>query len=106
MESRCISVGAKLEIMTEDFDNLKKDFDKIVKEKTYLEKKSTEKDQNFHDKCNHLWELLSHPVFQRKPGRHMCDQEVHTYNNRIENIRNNVIYSYINTYIRVSQNYN
>ena len=33
MESRCISVGARLEIMTEDFDNLKKDYDKIVKEK-------------------------------------------------------------------------
>jgi hypothetical protein len=50
MESRCISVGAKLETKTEDFD-------KITKEKNYLEKKSAEKDQNFHDKCNLLWEL-------------------------------------------------
>jgi hypothetical protein len=41
----------------EDFDNLKKDLDKIVKEKNYLEKKSVEKDLNFHDKCNRLWEL-------------------------------------------------
>ena len=54
MESKCISIGAKLEMKTEDFDNLKKDLDKIVKEKNYLEKKSAEKDQNFHDKCNHL----------------------------------------------------
>ena len=44
MESRCISIGAKLETKTEDFDNLKKDFDKVVKEKSYLEKKSAEKD--------------------------------------------------------------
>jgi len=36
---------------------LKKYLDKIVKEKNYLEKKSAEQDQNFHDKCNHLWEL-------------------------------------------------
>jgi len=36
IESRCISVGAKLETKTEDFDNLKKDFDKIVKEKITL----------------------------------------------------------------------
>ena len=57
MESRCISVGAKLETKTEDFDNLKNDFDKILKEKNYLEKKSAEKDHNFHDKCNHLCEL-------------------------------------------------
>ena len=57
MESRCISVGAKLETNIEEFDNLKKDFAKIVKEKNYLEKKSTEKDQNFHDKYNRLWEL-------------------------------------------------
>ena len=57
MESRCISVGAKLETKIEDFDNLKKDFDKIVKEQNYIEKKSAEKDQNFHDKCNRLWEL-------------------------------------------------
>ena len=28
-----------------------------MKEKNYLEKKSAEKDQNFHDKCNRLWEL-------------------------------------------------
>ena len=55
MESKCISVGAKLETNIEEFDNLKKDFAKIVKEKNYLEKKSVEKDQNFHDKCNRLW---------------------------------------------------
>ena len=55
MESKCISVGAKLEAKTEDFDNLKKDLDKIVKEKNYLEEKSVEKDQNFYDKCNLLW---------------------------------------------------
>jgi len=36
MESKCISVGAKLEAKTEDFDNLKKDLDKIVKEKIIL----------------------------------------------------------------------
>ena len=29
MESRCISMEAKLETKTEDFDNLKKDLDKI-----------------------------------------------------------------------------
>jgi len=57
MDSRCISVGARLETKTKDFDNLKKDFDKIVKEKNYIKKKSAEKDQNFHDKCNRLWEL-------------------------------------------------
>ena len=44
MESKCISVGAKLETKIEEFDNLKKDFIKIVKEKNYLEKKSAEKD--------------------------------------------------------------
>ncbi|CAD6212353.1 unnamed protein product [Miscanthus lutarioriparius] len=38
MESRCISVEAKLETKIEDLDNLKKDFDKIVKEKNYLKK--------------------------------------------------------------------
>jgi hypothetical protein len=32
-ESKCISVGAKLEAKTKDFDNLKKDLDKIVKQK-------------------------------------------------------------------------
>jgi len=57
MESKRISVGAKLETKTKDFDNLKKALDKIVKEKNYLEKKSAEQDQNFHDKCNRLWEL-------------------------------------------------
>ena len=36
MESKCISIGAKLETKTEDFDNLKKDLDKIVKEKNIL----------------------------------------------------------------------
>ena len=69
MESRCISVGATLETKIEEFDNLKKDFAKIVKEKNYLEKKSTEKDQNFHDKCNHLWELCKncYDKFGAKP---------------------------------------
>jgi hypothetical protein len=57
MESKCISIGAKLEAKIEDFDNLKKDLEKIVMEKNYLEKKSSKKDQNFHDKCNRLWEL-------------------------------------------------
>jgi hypothetical protein len=32
MESRCISVGAKLETKTEEYDNLKKDFEKVVRE--------------------------------------------------------------------------
>ena len=69
MESRCIFVGARLETKTVDFDNLKKDYDKIVKEKNYLEKKSAEKDQNFHDKCNHLWELCKncYDKFGAKP---------------------------------------
>ena len=69
MESKCISVGAKLEAKTEDFDNLKKDLDKIVKEKNYLKKKSAEKDQNFHDKCNRLWELCKncYDKFGAKP---------------------------------------
>ena len=68
-ESKCISIGAKLETKTEDFDNLKKDLDKIVKEKNYLEKKSAEKDQNFHDKCNCLWELCKncYDKFGAKP---------------------------------------
>jgi hypothetical protein len=38
MESRCISVGAKLEAKTEEYDNLKKDIEKVVREKNYLEK--------------------------------------------------------------------
>jgi hypothetical protein len=50
-------IGAKLEAKIEDFDNLKKGLEKIMKEKNYLEKKSSEKDQNFHDKCNRVWEL-------------------------------------------------
>jgi hypothetical protein len=57
MESRCISVGAKLETKTEEYDNLKKDLEKVVREKNYLEKKSLEKDHNFYNKCNHLWEI-------------------------------------------------
>jgi hypothetical protein len=44
MESRCISVGAKLETKIEDYDNLKKEFEKVVREKNYAEKKSSEKD--------------------------------------------------------------
>jgi hypothetical protein len=54
MESRCISVGVKLEAKIEDYDNLKKELEKIVREKNYVEKKSSEKDQNFHNKCNLL----------------------------------------------------
>jgi chromosome segregation ATPase len=57
MESRCISVGAKLESKIEDYDNLKKELEKIMMEKNYVEKKSFKKDQNFHNKCNRLWEL-------------------------------------------------
>ena len=34
MESKCISVGAKLETNIEEFDNLKKDFAKIVEKIT------------------------------------------------------------------------
>jgi hypothetical protein len=69
MESRCISIGAKLETKTEDYDNLKKDLEKVVREKNYLEKKSLEKDQNFHNKCNHLWELCKncYDKFDAKP---------------------------------------
>jgi chromosome segregation ATPase len=40
MESRCISVEAKLETKTEEYDNLKKDLEKVVREKNYLEKKN------------------------------------------------------------------
>jgi hypothetical protein len=69
MESRCISVGAKLEAKTEEYDNLKKDIEKVVREKNYLEKKSLEKDQNFHNKCNRLWELYKncYDKFGAKP---------------------------------------
>jgi hypothetical protein len=69
MESRCISVGAKLKMKTEEYDNLKKDLEKVVREKNYLEKKSLEKDQNFHNKCNHLWELCKncYDKFGAKP---------------------------------------
>jgi hypothetical protein len=44
MESKYISVEAKLEVKIEDCDNLKKDLEKIVREKNYLEKKSSKKD--------------------------------------------------------------
>jgi len=57
IEIRCISMEAKLEIKTEEYDNLRKDFEKIKREKRYPEKKATEKDQSFYDKCTHLWEL-------------------------------------------------
>jgi len=69
MESRCISVGAKLEAKIEDYDNLKKELEKIVREKNYVEKKSSEKDQNFHNKCNRLWELCKncYDKFGAKP---------------------------------------
>jgi hypothetical protein len=69
MESKCISIGAKLEMKTEDFDNLKKDLDNIVKEKKYPDEKSAEKDQNFHDKCNRLWKLCKncYDKFGAKP---------------------------------------
>jgi chromosome segregation ATPase len=48
VESRCISMEAKLEGKTEDFDNLKEEFDNVVREKKYLEKKAVERDQSFH----------------------------------------------------------
>jgi septal ring factor EnvC (AmiA/AmiB activator) len=69
MESRCISVGAKLETKIEDYDNLKKDLEKVLREKNYLEKKSLEKDQNFHNKRNCLWELCKncYDKFGAKP---------------------------------------
>jgi hypothetical protein len=69
MESRCISVGAKLEVKIEDYDNLKKELEKIVREKKYVEKKSSKKDQNFHNKCNRLWELCKncYDKFGAKP---------------------------------------
>jgi hypothetical protein len=69
MESKCISVGAKLEAKIEDCDNLRKDLEKVVREKNYLEKKSSKKDQNFHDKCNRLWELCKncYDKFGAKP---------------------------------------
>jgi hypothetical protein len=37
--------------------------------KNYLEKKSSEKYQNFHDKCNRLWELCKnfYDKFSAKP---------------------------------------
>jgi hypothetical protein len=57
MESKYISVGAKLEAKIEDCDNLRKDLEKVMREKNYFEKNSSEKYQNFHDKCNRLWEL-------------------------------------------------
>jgi hypothetical protein len=48
---------------------LKKDLENFMKEKNYLEKKPFEKDQNFHDKCNHLWELCKncYDKFGAKP---------------------------------------
>ena len=57
METMCISMEAKLEGKTEDFENLKKDYEKIEQEKKYLEKKAVEKDKSFHEKCSRLWEL-------------------------------------------------
>jgi len=57
IETRCISMEAKLEGKTEEFENLKKDYEKIEQEKKYLEKKATEMDQSFHEKCNRLSEL-------------------------------------------------
>jgi chromosome segregation ATPase len=41
MESRCISVGAKLETKTKEYDNLKRDHEKVVGEKNSLEKKNS-----------------------------------------------------------------
>jgi hypothetical protein len=40
MESKYISVGAKLEVKIEDCDNLRKDLEKFLREKNYLEKKN------------------------------------------------------------------
>jgi chromosome segregation ATPase len=69
MKSKCISVEAKLEAKTKDCDNLKKDLEKVLREKNYLKKKSSEKDQNFHDKCSRLWELCKncYDKFGAKP---------------------------------------
>jgi hypothetical protein len=77
MESWCISVGAKLEAKIEDYDNLKKELEKIVREKNYIEKKSSEKDQNFHNKCNRLWELCKncYDKFGAKPEDPCWDLE-------------------------------
>jgi hypothetical protein len=69
MESKYISIGAKLEMKIEDFYNLKKDLDNIMREKNYLEKKSAEKDKFFYEKCNRLLELCQncYDKFGAKP---------------------------------------
>lgn len=69
IETRCISMEAKLEGKTEEYSNLKKNYEKIEREKRYLEKKATEKDQSFHDKCTRLWELCKnfYDKFGAKP---------------------------------------
>ena len=38
IETRCISMEAKLEGKTEEFENLKKDYEKIEREKKYLKR--------------------------------------------------------------------
>ena len=43
IETRCISMEAKLEGNTEEFEILKKDYGKIEREKKYLEKKAAKK---------------------------------------------------------------
>jgi chromosome segregation ATPase len=69
MKSRYISFEAKLETKTKEFDNQKKDLDKVMKGMKYLEKKSAEKDQNFLNKCNRMWELCKncYEKFGAKP---------------------------------------
>jgi len=69
MESRCISMEAKLEGKTKEYQNLKTDYEKLEKEKRYLEKKAVEKDQKFHEKCNRLSDLCKncYDKFGTKP---------------------------------------
>ena len=69
METRCISMEAKLEGKTKECQNLKIDCEKLEKEKKYLERKAAEKDQKFHEKCNRLWELCKncYDKFGAKP---------------------------------------
>lgn len=47
IKARCISMEAKLETKTEEYDNLRKDFEKIEREKQYLEKKAAKKIRAF-----------------------------------------------------------
>lgn len=57
METRCISMEARLEEKFEDFDKVKVAYEKLEKEQKRSERKAAEKDKAFYDKCNRLWEL-------------------------------------------------